>query len=303
MAYANGQMPLSIMEAVRSEYFIPEAARQLRALEAAFARHFGHEFIINEGYRTLATQQRLYNGWVKRLPGYFLAARPGTSNHGWGKAGDFGSGINQYGTAQKKWMDTNAPAYGWKPTGNGFSPREAWHFDYVGNPAILAGTGGAGATIPTPPTIPEPLEELNMDDIRYYWKEEGGKEGMILGRTLPGGWRAVDAATPEGLLQAEAWGVLFGRTDEDRAGAPYGTLPQGRWRKAQETAAALNAEWLAEQKALAGTAAVVDFDYTKLAAALSGVIPAAPSTAGILAALGRLPGETAEAVRERIIAP
>lgn len=146
MAYANGRIPLSTMEAVRAEYFTPASAHQLRALEAAFARKFGHEFIINEGYRSLETQQRLYSGWIKRLPGYNLAAYPGTSNHGWGIAGDFGSGIHLYGSPQKIWMDAHAPQYGWHPAGNSFTPREAWHFEYRGNPVILA--GGSGAAIP-----------------------------------------------------------------------------------------------------------------------------------------------------------
>jgi hypothetical protein len=70
----------------------------------------------------------LYEGWEARKPGFNLAAYPGTSVHGLAYAIDFGSHVDEYGSPQKIWMDANAPAYGWLPTGNSFSPKEAWHY-------------------------------------------------------------------------------------------------------------------------------------------------------------------------------
>lgn len=137
--YQNGQIPTSAMRLVRDEWFEPEAARHLEQLETAFGGVWGYPAIILEGYRSLATQQALYQHWIDRDPGYNLAAYPGTSNHGYGRAADFASHIDVYGSPQKKWMDANAPTYGWHPTGNKFKPREAWHFDYWPGTALAGG--------------------------------------------------------------------------------------------------------------------------------------------------------------------
>src|SRR5690554_5457481 len=52
--------------------------------------------------------------------------------------------------------------------------------------------------------------EIDMTTTKYVWKDEGGKEGMIIGREVPGGWKATVATTSAGLSLCEAWGVLYG---------------------------------------------------------------------------------------------
>jgi LAS superfamily LD-carboxypeptidase LdcB len=70
---------------------------------------------------------------VKANRGY-LAAAPGTSNHGWGLAVDLSGGMSSYGSAQYKWMRENAPKYGWdNPTWAraGGNKHEPWHWEFT----------------------------------------------------------------------------------------------------------------------------------------------------------------------------
>ena len=84
--------------------------------------------------RTRKEQEYLYDGWVRRLPGFNLAAPPGKSRHERGNALDL-----ETGTAAQRWMcaggdyrkvrggeKLRAHQYGWFRT----VPNEPWHFEY-----------------------------------------------------------------------------------------------------------------------------------------------------------------------------
>jgi D-alanyl-D-alanine carboxypeptidase len=67
---------------------------------------------------------------TKAAKGY-LAARPGTSNHGWGLAADLG--VGGYASADYAWMRANAPAFGWDNPGwarPGGTKAEPWHWEF-----------------------------------------------------------------------------------------------------------------------------------------------------------------------------
>jgi hypothetical protein len=140
--YKNGQIPISAGVAIPwthpAQHIRKEWLPGVIAFGNAFKKKFGAYPDVTEAYRNLITQDDLWDGWKKHLAGvpgyeyYNLAAWPGTSIHGWMEAIDFGSGINLYGSAQKKWADANGPKYGLIPTGNSFSPREAWHYEWNG---------------------------------------------------------------------------------------------------------------------------------------------------------------------------
>jgi hypothetical protein len=143
--YANGRIPMSALTAVSasvagSGYLRDDAARQYLSMSLAFSKAVGRPLQITEGYRDYDRQVDYWNRYQAGTGN--LAAYPGTSNHGWGISCDFGSGVDSYGTPAKNWMDANAPSYGWSPTGNGFSRKEPWHFDYVG---AWAGPGQGSA--------------------------------------------------------------------------------------------------------------------------------------------------------------
>lgn len=126
-------------------------------LAAAFKQATGHDLLVTCGTRTRAQQARLYDGWVRRLPGFNLAAPPGQSNHEEsGPRGpraldlrDSGSdpGVTRIGTARSNWLAANAPRFGFTPAGHFFNPREAWHYEFTGSldaaPTSTPPAGGA----------------------------------------------------------------------------------------------------------------------------------------------------------------
>ena len=108
-----------------------DAGARFLELSAAFQRRFGHPLPLEGAYRAYYRQVELYN-----TIGPGLAARPGTSNHGWGTAVDFPErGLYDYGTARYEWLRVNGPRYGWiNPSWarQGGGREEPWHFEYQG---------------------------------------------------------------------------------------------------------------------------------------------------------------------------
>ena len=84
---------------------------------------------LKSGFRTYPKQEYLYDGFVRRLPGFNLAAKPGFSNHQDGYAYDFA--IAGYeGNPRYDWLKRNGPRHGFVRTVN----KEPWHWEY--RPAI-----------------------------------------------------------------------------------------------------------------------------------------------------------------------
>lgn len=127
----NGTVPEeSLCELPGGFHLRGDAAAAWARLDLAYTARFGEEPCVTGGYRDLATQRSLYA--VK--PG--LAARPGTSNHGWGVALDLCGGVESFGTVEYRWMTENGPAAGWvNPSWAraGGSRPEPWHWEYVGS--------------------------------------------------------------------------------------------------------------------------------------------------------------------------
>lgn len=108
-----------------------------------------------ECYRDLAGQWYWRDYWCARGQ-CEMAAVPGTSNHGWGKAGDFTdqTGELTFGSPGYVWLQMNAGRYGWNHPGwaepSGEAP-EPWHWEWVGDggskyPGMVWG-GGNGTAI------------------------------------------------------------------------------------------------------------------------------------------------------------
>ena len=80
---------------------------------------------LKSGFRTFASQEHLFKGFKKKLPGFNLAAAPGFSNHQDGFAYDFAiSGFN--GNPLYDWLKKNGPKHGFVRTVN----KEPWHWEY-----------------------------------------------------------------------------------------------------------------------------------------------------------------------------
>jgi LAS superfamily LD-carboxypeptidase LdcB len=129
--FRNGRVPLSQLCRLP---FAPghrlraDAAVALILLSSAYRAEFGHQMCLTDSYRSYASQVAL----AARKPG--LAARPGTSEHGWGLAADLCGGAEGPGTPQHRWLRQNAPRFGWdnpawaRPGGRRPEP---WHWEYV----------------------------------------------------------------------------------------------------------------------------------------------------------------------------
>jgi zinc D-Ala-D-Ala carboxypeptidase len=116
-----------------------DAAVALARLNVAYQQTFGKPLCLADAYRTLAKQYA-----VKASRGY-LAATPGTSEHGWGRAIDLCGGAAVQNTSTYTWLRANGPRYGWDNPDwarvGGSGPHEAWHFEF-----FAGGAGGTSAT-------------------------------------------------------------------------------------------------------------------------------------------------------------
>ncbi len=96
----------------------------------------------NAGYRTLEVQKKFFEQYGRDPK---RAARPGTSNHGWGLAIDFNLDDAQKGKAtsnELKWLEKNARRFGFEPYLDKAKPKfkdgsnnyyETWHWNYKPN--------------------------------------------------------------------------------------------------------------------------------------------------------------------------
>jgi D-alanyl-D-alanine carboxypeptidase len=119
--YGNGRIPESALQPVGAtgQRLWAPAATSLDALMRA-ARQDGVNIGITDSYRPYAEQVDL----AKRKGLYAsggLAAKPGTSDHGWGMAVDL-----DLDSKAQAWMRQHAKSFGFAET----TPREPWHWAY-----------------------------------------------------------------------------------------------------------------------------------------------------------------------------
>jgi hypothetical protein len=130
-SYRNGRIPLDELcrlPFARQHRLRADAAVALARLAAAYQATFDDRLCLTDSYRSYASQVSV----AARKPG--LAARPGTSEHGWGLAVDLCDGAAVPGARQHSWLLAHAPAFGWdnprwaRPHG---SRPEPWHWEFV----------------------------------------------------------------------------------------------------------------------------------------------------------------------------
>lgn len=127
--YRNGRIPSSALTDVGGGHkMYGNAARAYTEMRAA-ARRDGVNIRLTDSYRSYAAQvdvarrKGIYG--VRQPNGRLgLAGRPGTSNHGLGKAVD----VNlEASPGASTWLKANASRYGFKTI-----PREPWHWEFKG---------------------------------------------------------------------------------------------------------------------------------------------------------------------------
>lgn len=196
MTFANGQIPTSALTRTTAGVLLrADAAASYERLAKEFNKAYGpmyvsdgyrdrtegpfsQEAIFRQRYRAQATGSgpfgdvRWWNGrrYVRHTGA--AAAVPGTSNHGWGVAADFGAGINaSFTSPAHRWMAQHGPSHGWTNT-EGRSVNEPWHWVYDPARDQHRTTGGGGSTVaptPAPPTSEEddmtPEQSAKLDYI------------------------------------------------------------------------------------------------------------------------------------------
>src|SRR4051812_19700053 len=156
MSYQNGRLPASALVRVHHPsavvYMEREAGVAFEAMRQESLQRYGIDLYPLgpvSGYRPFAAQQHFWDLYISGRGN--LAARPGTSNHGWGRACDLA-------TPLMRWVVNQIGAkYGWRKTE---APSEWWHVNYVG--------GYHAAPAPKP----NPLHVLTRDERIYVQRLE-----------------------------------------------------------------------------------------------------------------------------------
>lgn len=129
--FSNGEIPADQMcpFSWQKEHRLRcDAQKAFEQVNAEFKKKFGHNISITDSYRPIEAQRAV----AAAKPG--LAAKPGTSFHGWALAVDLGSGIPQGKSSETyRWMEENAPKFGFiNPEWAKTSKYEPWHWEFWG---------------------------------------------------------------------------------------------------------------------------------------------------------------------------
>ena len=116
-------------------------------LAVAFKNKFNQKLKLNDSYRTFNEQIKIKDKKLKEAESLSNpeearkkrgeAAKPGTSNHGWGLAFDFSThykGKKGFESETFDWMMRNAPRFGFHSPPilrDGAGTDESWHFEWI----------------------------------------------------------------------------------------------------------------------------------------------------------------------------
>lgn len=124
--YSNGRIPLTALIQIEpGKHLAPIAAQAYQAMRAEAVKA-GVTLSVTSGYRSYDEQAA-----VKAQKGA-MAAAPGSSNHGWGMAGDLDAGGGP-GTKVYDWLAANGSRFGWvnPPWAKVRSGQyEPWHWEF-----------------------------------------------------------------------------------------------------------------------------------------------------------------------------
>lgn len=144
----NGRIPSELISRAKKggankPIILKELVSSYDKMAEAFATKFPGKQIGAWGYRTYERQLSI----KKEKPN--LAAKPGTSNHGWGMAIDmhyFEQGRKEpkslnYSSEEYRWLNSNAIKFGWENpqwASQGGSKEEPWHWEWRNKSQIIS---------------------------------------------------------------------------------------------------------------------------------------------------------------------
>lgn len=160
--YANGKIPYSALVFVRGAWLEAKAAFWAEAMSIVFFSVFGKHLVYSEGFRDYERQEYLYDGWVRRLVGFFVASFPGGSIHGWALAIDVD--LTDMTAEEIDWLHTVGRLFGWNWDTTGKPNGERWHLDFNLEP-IYPFDPANFTEVPATPALPVE-EDSNMITIK-----------------------------------------------------------------------------------------------------------------------------------------
>lgn len=136
---SNGALDPDLLRPVGACVVNRLAAPSLTGLLQAAAAA-GVKLTAGSCYRDLAGQIAVRESWCAR-EACQMAAKPGTSNHGWGKAVDFTTADEMtFDSPAYRWLASQAWIFGWNHPSwadpSGTAP-EPWHWEWVGDGGTL----------------------------------------------------------------------------------------------------------------------------------------------------------------------
>jgi hypothetical protein len=162
--YQNGRLPASALAPIYQGQLKTEAAAGWNAMNVE-ARKRGLQLYptgSKSSYRTYEQQVELYNAYLNGTGN--LAAKPGTSNHGWGDAVDLAT------QQMRTIVDQIGKQYGYSKSWSD-APTEWWHIVYQ--------SGHYHGTDPGPQGKPTPEPITPDDSIATILKHNGAIEVFV----------------------------------------------------------------------------------------------------------------------------
>jgi hypothetical protein len=182
----NGLLPDAALAPIAQGQLAKPAAAAGNSMNLQ-ARRMGLELVPTgamSSYRNLAQQKLLYGRY---LAGGNLAAKPGSSNHGWGLAVDVAT------FQMRQLVDRIGEPYGWAKRWSD-APSEWWHLAYRAGVWTGVDPGPYG---PTPIDLPEDTMAIavaTMQDGRFEVFIEKASDGSVwhAWQAKDGGWAGAE---------------------------------------------------------------------------------------------------------------
>lgn len=185
--YANGKLPASALAPIHAGQLALEPAAGWNAMNAE-ARAQGCELVPSEydcSYRDYDAQVYYWNLYQSGQGN--LAAKPGTSNHGWGTAVDLDT------EAMRSMVDRIGAKYGWSKAWSD-APTEWWHIVYQSGHYSGPDPGPEGNSLPTPPEDTVSIFAVVKQDgrLEVFAQKSDGTVMHAYQVAKDGGWAGSD---------------------------------------------------------------------------------------------------------------